>query len=192
MRARAKKKADRKARLRKAAGAAIEQAIASGGDPVALMMAATGMDATVCGPYVQKHSLLRHLFKAATDGWRDREAAALATEPGPVVWVRRQFSSRKHAAYRLADVEEWHWSSISGGVRRRANGFYLHGYVWCDALIAGKLGHSCIHGPPPHRIKVCVTKKGNEAGWTAIEAAAPMSDKPEPRPKRKRRGRKRA
>jgi hypothetical protein len=43
----------------------------------------------------------------------------------------------------------------------------------CDGMIAGKLAHSCEHGPPPHRIKVCVTKKGNEKFWRAIEEAAP-------------------
>ena len=103
--------------------------------------------------------------------------------------MRRQFSSRKHAAYRIADVEEWHWSSMSGGVRRRANGYYLHGYVWCDAMIAGRLGHTCMHGPPPHRIKVCVTKKGNEKVWKAIEEVAPVNDKPKARPKRRRKRR---
>ncbi len=179
MKARAKAKEDRKARLRKAAGDAIEHAIATGGDPVALMMAATREAGDICGIYVQQHPLLlekRHLFKTVTKHWCDRHAAAIAAEPGPIVWVRRQFNSRKHAAYRLAEVSEWHWSNMSGGIVRRANRHYLHGYVWCDAMIAGKLAHTCQHGPPPHRIKVCVTKKGNEKFWRVIEAAAPPAD----------------
>ena len=190
MKARAKAKADRRTRLRKAAGAAIERALASGGDPLELMMAATGEGDDICGVYVQQHPLLlenRHLLGTSAPRWRDRGAAALVMEPGPVVWVRRQFSSRKHAAYRMADVEDWHWSNMSGGRVRRVNRYYLHGYVWCDALIAGRLGHSCIHGPPPHRIKVCVTKKGNEKVWEAIEKVAPMEMKPEPRVRSRRR-----
>lgn len=167
----AETKTERKTRLRQAAGDAIEAAIATGADPFALMRAATGEGDNVCVPYVENHPLFREKrqqFKTAEDRRRD----ALAAEPGPVVWVRRQFSSRKHAAYRLADVDGWHWSNISGGTMRRANRYYLHGYVWCDALIAGKLGHTCQHGPPPHHIKVCVTKKGNEKFWREIEKAA--------------------
>ena len=57
----------------------------------------------------------------------------------------------------------------------RATCCYLHGYVWCDAMIAGELAHTCTHGPPPHRIKVCITKKGNEKFWRAIEAVAVRS-----------------
>lgn len=191
-------KADRKVRLRKAAGDAIARAIAAGADPFKLMLAATGEDANICGPYVEQHPLFlqnRHLFKSAAELRREREAAAvaaiIAAEPGPVVWVRRQFNNRKHAAYRLADVSKWHWSRFSGGLGRKANRYYLHGYVWCDAMIAGRLGHTCQHGPPPHHIKVCITKKGNEKVWKAIEAVAPMDKKPEVKVPRKRRGRKR-
>jgi len=174
-------KAERKVRLREAAGAAIERAIATGGDPFELMIEATGEGVNVCVPYVQQHTFFlakRALFKTAEDRQRDRDAAALAAELGPVVWVRRQFDHHKHAAYRLADVDGWHWSGISGGVRHRANRDYLHGYVWCDGMIAGKLAHTCRHGPPPHRIKVCVTKKGNEKFWREIEEVAPVKDGP--------------
>ena len=179
-------KADRKAWLRKAAGDAIERAIATGENPFALMMAATGEGRKICVSYVQQHPF--SLEKRRLE--RERDAAAIAAEPGPIVWVRRQFNSRKHAAYRLAEVSEWHWSNMSGGIVRRANRHYLHGYVWCDAMIAGRLAHTCQHGPPPHRIKVCVTKKGNEKFWRVIAAAAPMDEKPEPRVRRRKRGRK--
>jgi len=168
-------KTARKARLRQAAGDAIERAIAIGADPFALMMAATGESTNICVPYVQQHPLFqekRGLFKTEEDRQRDRDAAAIAAEPGPIVWVRRQFDDHRHAAYRLGDVGGWHWSNLSGGVQSRANRFYLHGYVWCDGMIAGELAHTCAHGPPPHHIKVCVTKKGNEKFWRAIQAAA--------------------
>jgi hypothetical protein len=169
--------------LRQAAGEAIARANATGENPFALMMVATGETRKLCISYVEGHPLSQEKWRLK----RERDAAVLGAEPGPVVWVRRQFSSRKHAAYRLADVEEWHWSSMSGGVRRRANRYYPHGYVWCDAIIAGRLGHTCMHGPPPHRIKVCVTKKGNEKFWREIEVVAPIQDKPEPwKPRRRK------
>ena len=180
-------KADRKARLRKGAGDAIERAIETGGDPFDLMMEATGEGGNICVPYVQQHPFFsekRHLFKTAEDRKRDREEAAVAAEPGPIVWVRRQFDDHRHAAYRLGDVSGWHWSDISGGVQHRANRYYLHAYVMCDGMIAGELAHSCRHGPPPHRIKVCITKKGNEKFWPAIDEAAPAVTAPSYRRRR--------
>jgi hypothetical protein len=142
-------KTDRKARLRKAAGEAILRAIETGGDPFGLMLEATGEGTNIYVPYIQQHPFFsekRHLFKTAEDRKRDR----------------RQFDDHRHAAYRLEDVSGWHWSDISGGVQHRANRHYLHAYVMCDGMIAGELAHSCEHGPPPHRTKVCITKKGNE------------------------------
>jgi uncharacterized protein YecE (DUF72 family) len=96
-------KQDRKARLRKAAGEAIVRAIETGGDPFDLMLEATSEGGNICVPYVQQHPFFsekRHLFKTAEDRKRDREEAALAAEPGPIVWVRRQFDDHRHAAYR--------------------------------------------------------------------------------------------
>lgn len=180
-------KTERKARLRKAAGDAIDRAIETGGDPFELMLGATGEGDNICVPYVQQHPFFsekRPLFKTWEDRERDRDAAALAAEPGPIVWVRRQFDHHRHAAYRLADVRGWHWSNISGGINHLANRYYLHAYVMCDGMIAGELAHRCIHGPPPHRIKVCITKKGNEKFWRAIEEAGPS--KPAPVYKRRR------
>ena len=91
----------------------------------------------------------------------------------PKVWVRRQWNDADRcAAYRLSDVDGWHFSSISGGVRVRANRAYLHAYVMCDQMIEGELGHSCSHGPAPHRIKVCIVQKGNEEAWPHVLRAA--------------------
>jgi hypothetical protein len=172
---------ERKAQLRKAAGDAIDRAIETGGDPFDLMMEATGEGANICVPYVQQHPFFsekRRLFKTTEDRERDRDEAALAAEPGPIVWVRRQFDDHRHAAYRLGDVSGWHWSNISGGINHPANRYYLHAYVMCDGMIAGELAHRCIHGPPPHRIKVCITKKGNEKFWRTIEEAGPANPAP--------------
>ncbi len=97
-------KTERKERLRQAAGDAIERAIETGGDPFELMLEATGEGDNICVPYVQQHPFFsekRRLFKTAEDRQRDRDEAALAAEPGPIVWVRRQFDDHRHAAYRL-------------------------------------------------------------------------------------------
>jgi hypothetical protein len=170
----------RKARLREAAGDAIERAIATGECPFELMKAATGEGDNICVPYVQQHPWFqekRGQFKTGYERMQEeraaREAAAVAAAEatGRVVWVRRQFDSHKHAAYRFSDMSGWHWSDISGGTQKRANRQYLHAYVMCDAMIAGELSHSCAHGPGPHRIKVCVTKTDNKKSWKEIEQA---------------------
>ena len=171
----------RRERLDRAAGEAIARAAETNGDPVALMAAASGTDAKYCDPIIRQHELffgpLRARFLMPEERQRrerdERIAAVVAAEPAPVVWVRRQFNGRRRrAAFRLADVSGLHWSSRSGGKKRRANRPYLHGYVWCDAMIAGGVAHSCRHGPPPHRIKVCLTKVDNKTNWPEIERAA--------------------
>lgn len=32
----------------------------------------------------------------------------------------------------------------------------------CDGMLEGDLDHSCLHGPGPHRIKVCVVMRDND------------------------------
>ncbi len=78
------------------------------------------------------------------------------------VWARRQWNDWRHAKYRLEDLEQPHWDNLSGGVMSVAPQYFLHGYVWCDAMLEGELAHSCAHGKGPHRIKVCITKIGND------------------------------
>jgi len=96
-------------------------------------------------------------------------------EAEPLVWVRRHYNDFQHAAYRLSDISGLHWDDVSGGVRARANRRYLHGYVLCDAMQEGELAHSCRHGPPPHRIKVCITKTGNKEVFSQLLAICPKA-----------------
>jgi hypothetical protein len=51
--------------------------------------------------------------------------------------------------------------------------------VMCDGMQSGRLAHSCKHGPPPHKVKVCITRKYNEKAWPLI--LAKVGPKPEPR-----------
>jgi hypothetical protein len=103
-------------------------------------------------------------------------ASVIASAPSadtPLVRVRRQWNRpRKIATYRLSDTDDIRWRKFpitkNGGIRQKANRRYLHGYVMCDQLLEGKLAHSCQHGPGPHRIKVCITKKGNEKVWDEV------------------------
>lgn len=81
----------------------------------------------------------------------------------PVINVRRHWQSYQSASYRLSSIESLHWSAYSGGVVRRAPREFLHGYVMCDGQIGGEVAHSGIHGPCPHRIKVCIVKADNRA-----------------------------
>jgi hypothetical protein len=87
-----------------------------------------------------------------------------------VIAVRRQWNDRRIATYRLRDISELQWGRTSGGTRARTPQLFVHGYVMCDAMIGGKLAHSCSHGPAPHRIKVCLTRKENESVWKHVVA----------------------
>jgi hypothetical protein len=99
---------------------------------------------------------------------QQREAAATertqlleSVSAEQTVWVRRQWDSKLGAAYRFDQLDGLHLSETSGGVSTRTNQLYPHAYVPCDAMSAGELDHSCVHGPAPHRIKVCVVGVDN-------------------------------
>jgi hypothetical protein len=87
---------------------------------------------------------------------------------GLVVEVRRQWNDWKIARFQLSDIADLKWDNVSGGVRAPTPQPFVHGYVYCDASISGELAHSCRHGEGPHRIKICLTRKGNESVWPKI------------------------
>jgi hypothetical protein len=99
-------------------------------------------------------------------------------EAPKTVKVRRQWNDWQIATYRLNDVSGLHWSGMSGGVQSIAPRDFIHGYVWCTGMIDGELAHSCRHGPGPHHIKVCITKKGNEGIWAEVRARAADKGRP--------------
>ena len=77
------------------------------------------------------------------------------------VWVRSQWNDYRDAKVCLSDIDGIQWSTVSGGVNVGARQPFLHGYISCDAILEGDLGHSCLHGEGPHRVKVCIVKKTN-------------------------------
>ena len=79
-----------------------------------------------------------------------------------LVYVRRQPSDYRTAAYRVEDVEGIQFDWITGGVNVNLSSAALCGYVWCDGVVEGELAHSCRHGPPPHRIKIVIPKVCND------------------------------
>jgi hypothetical protein len=100
-----------------------------------------------------------------------------------ILKVRRQPSHRRLADYCLSEVSGLRWDYISGGTRRRTQ-WHVYGFVKCDGMLSGKLAHSCRHGPAPHKVKVCVTKKYNEKVWPLILKR--VGPKPMPRRARRR------
>ena len=93
-----------------------------------------------------------------------------------LVEVRRQWNSRRLAYVRREDITGVHWSRSSGGLNHRCPRPFLHGYVWCNAIVRGSLSHSCKHGPAPHLIKICITKKGNRSLFLQLAQAVPLTN----------------
>lgn len=84
------------------------------------------------------------------------------------VQIRRQWNDYRIGTVNLEDIENLCWDRISGGVHNVAPQPFIHGNVYCDK-IDGEIGHSCIHGIPPHYIKVCLVKKDNDTKiWNKI------------------------
>lgn len=76
----------------------------------------------------------------------------------------------------MSDLGGVHWSSVSGGVMRPSPRPFLHAYVNCQGMEEGEIAHSGVHGPCPHRIKVCIVKKDNDQAVIArlIATAGPQ------------------
>jgi hypothetical protein len=115
------------------------------------------------------------------DGADARRRAASHGHDGAVVEVRQEWNDWRIATYRLGDVSELRWGWRGGGTRRRTPQPFVHGYVMCNVRIGGELAHVCAQGEPPHRLKVCLTRKGNESVWNDVVAIVG------PRPERTRR-----
>jgi hypothetical protein len=81
--------------------------------------------------------------------------------PESKVRIRRQYNDWKIGTVPLAVVRDPQFSRISGGGGHRSPRPMLYVKVYCDQ-VEGAIGHNCEHGPPPHDIRVCVTKKDNE------------------------------
>jgi hypothetical protein len=92
------------------------------------------------------------------------------------VWVRRQWNDRKIGKVRFRDLDGFHWSQYGSGHRFRFGGIapqpFLHAFMPCTSLVEGSVGHTCRHGPPPHKIKVCITRKDNRWGFDFLESLA--------------------
>jgi hypothetical protein len=125
----------------------------------------------------------RDVMSSATD-CRPRKRRELPNVKSAIIKVRRQPGHWRLADYRLSDVSRIRWDYVGGGIQRRSQ-WHVYGYVMCDAMLSGKIAHSCRHGPPPHRVKVCITKKYNEDVWPLI--VEKVGPKPEPRRRKGRR-----
>jgi hypothetical protein len=77
-----------------------------------------------------------------------------------IVKVKRTWNDWRVSEVELSDLSNLHWDRYSGGVKAPCPQYFIHGYIMCDKC-KGNLVHSCMHGPSPHLIKVCMTKTDN-------------------------------
>jgi hypothetical protein len=99
--------------------------------------------------------------------------------PDILVRVRRRWYNRKIGTVRLLDLSGFRWFPAGRGRHGRASQrWFLHAYMLCTKIVDGAVGHSCQHGPPPHRIRVCLTKKDNGASY-AMLASLPSRPPPQ-------------
>lgn len=90
------------------------------------------------------------------------------------VHVRRDWNDRRVGRVQWSDLENPKWDTVAGGTQVESRKPFIYAYVWCDK-VRGDIAHSCIHGPPPHNIKVCLMKRDNSGGvWNRlIQIAGP-------------------
>ena len=89
------------------------------------------------------------------------------------VTVTRQRGDWRKIDVPFASLDGWHLGTLSGGVRTPSPTPILMAYMWCDLIPEGvEFGHSCEHGPGPHRIKVIVQKTDNRASFRDLRRLA--------------------
>ncbi len=78
------------------------------------------------------------------------------------IYVRRQPNDYKIGKIKFEDVTDLDWGMTTGGIKVQTNQYYIFGYIYCNQVLEGEIAHSCMHGPAPHHIRVCVLKKDND------------------------------
>ena len=79
------------------------------------------------------------------------------------VLVCRQWNDYRSIYVDENKLSGFHVSLISGGVNVPSPYPMLYAYMSCEDIPEGEdFAHSCKHGEGPHRIKVCITQKGND------------------------------
>ena len=90
----------------------------------------------------------------------------------PQARIRRDPTSSSVATVFLMDLDDWRFSSVSGGRPVRTEKAFLYAKIWCSELIDGNIGHSCAHGEGPHSIWVAVLPQDNRENWDEITTEA--------------------
>jgi hypothetical protein len=83
-------------------------------------------------------------------------------EEQPTVIVSRQWGDWRQIRVPISVLSGFHITTVTGGVNVRIPRPTLAAYMSCEDIPAGAdFGHTCKHGPPPHRIKVLIFKSHN-------------------------------
>jgi hypothetical protein len=90
-----------------------------------------------------------------------KPAGNLVKEQCTVV-VSRQWGDWRRITVPISALSGLHIAAKSGGVNVHLPRPTLAAYMSCEDIPAGAdFGHSCVHGPPPHTIKVLILKSHN-------------------------------
>lgn len=82
---------------------------------------------------------------------------------GGDVVVTRGWGDWRKLSVPLDVLARFHMTSDAGGTKARLPRPMLAAYMSCTAIPEGvEFGHSCLHGPPPHSIKVLVQQRDND------------------------------
>jgi hypothetical protein len=97
------------------------------------------------------------------------------TTPESLVCIRRGWFDYRSVDVPFSALTGWHMTTDAGGTHARLPRATLAAYVLCTDLPAGEeFGHSCIHGRPPHSIKVLVFKNANLEIYKDLRALVPI------------------
>jgi hypothetical protein len=79
------------------------------------------------------------------------------------VWIARGWGDGLAIEVPVDCLSGLHVATAAGGTLRRLPRPTLAAYMDCTVIPDGsEFGHSCLHGPPPHRIKVLIFQSHND------------------------------
>ncbi len=84
-------------------------------------------------------------------------------ETAGTVTIRRSWGDWRTLQVPINALSGFHFTDLAGGTSARMPRNVLAAYMLCSDIPSGAFfGHSCMHGPPPHRIKVLIFKTHND------------------------------
>ena len=109
----------------------------------------------------------REAVRRKIESARRKYPGGAVIDRGQLITVRRQPTDWRALRIPFGQLGDFHMRQTSGGVAAVSHHYFLYARMSCSEIPHGvEFGHSCRHGPPPHKILVVTERVNNfETLW---------------------------